>query len=58
MIMETRLAVKSFREFYEEIYGRYPGYPGEEIHRVQMRVFEATADYLDYLGEVVSCQKN
>ena len=43
--------MKKFKEFYEEKYGTYPGEVHEEVAVVTMRVFEAMAEYMDYITQ-------
>lgn len=43
--------MKTFREFYQEKYGPYPGYSGERFDIVLERIAIAIAEYLDYVIE-------
>lgn len=41
--------MKTYREFYNEMFGRYPGYAGEIVENIYERVFTAFALYVDYV---------
>ncbi|WP_010658130.1 hypothetical protein [Brucella anthropi] len=38
---------QSFKSWFEERHGQYPGSPGEQTHKVAERLFEAFAEYVD-----------
>lgn len=41
--------MKTFKEFYAEKHGRFPGFEGEHYYTIMARIMDTMAEYIDYV---------